>query len=64
MYVKSAGLMIILCRARKIKTMTYAKVESNKFFKKTCYVIRAAGFHIIKVNVNKTFKISFWKINA
>ena len=38
---KSAGLMIILCRARKIKAMTYAKVKGNRIFEKICNVIRA-----------------------
>ena len=56
---KKSWLMIILCRARKIKAMTYAKVKGNKFFEKICNVIRAAGFHIIRVNVNKILKIIF-----
>lgn len=57
--VRSAGLMIILCRARKIKPMTYAKVKGNTFSEKTRSIIRTVGFHIIKVNVNKIFKIIF-----
>lgn len=37
------GLMIILCRARKIKAMTYAKSQGNRIFEKICNVIET-GF--------------------
>lgn len=57
--VRNAGLMTILCRDRKIKAMTYAKVKGSKFFEKTCNIIRPTGFHIIRVNVNKILKIIF-----
>ena len=59
--VRSAGLMIILCRARQIKAMTSAKVKGNEFFEKACSIIRAAGFRVIKVNVSKILKIIFLK---
>lgn len=38
--IRSAGLMIILCTARKIKAMTCAKVKGNRIFQKICNVIR------------------------
>lgn len=35
------------------------KLRLITFFEKTCNIIGAVGFHIIKVNVNKIFKIIF-----
>ena len=39
--IRSVGLMIILCAARKIKAMTCTKVKGNRIFQKICNVIRA-----------------------
>lgn len=39
--------------------MTYIKVKAITFFENTCNIIRAPGFHIIRVNVNKMLKIIF-----
>jgi hypothetical protein len=49
--VRSAGLVTILCRTRKIKARTHVKVKGNKFFNRTSNIIRVTYFISLELSV-------------